>query len=104
MSKPDFATLEAFPGNPDYRMVNGSWMNREEFDTCGWHVSGEYVDDTGKTHRYWQAELAGLQRYGRLIAERKADRRMARLEREAEEDEFTEYSNAVSDAKPGGRP
>ena len=101
MTRPDFATLEALPGNPDYRMVHGSWMNREEYDMCGWHVSGEYVEN-GKTQRYWRAELAGMQRYGALLRQRKAERREAWQEREAEEDEFTAYVNAIDDAKPSG--
>lgn len=99
--KPDFATLEALPGNPEYRHVAGSWMNREEYEMCGWHVVGEYVE-AGKPQRYWKAELGGLQRYGRLVHQRNEDRKVARQGREAEEDEFTAYVNALDDAKPGG--
>ena len=99
MSKPDFLTLEALPGRPEYRIVNGSWMDREEFEMCGWHVIGEYPGSSGPV-RYWKAELDGLRRYGRLVHQRSLDRKTAWQEREAAEDEFTAYVNALDDAKP----
>jgi hypothetical protein len=101
LSKPDFLTLEALAGNPQYRLVNGSWMDREEYEMCGWHVVGEYTE-AGKPQRYWKAELDGLQRYGRLVHQRNQQRKAAWQDRDAVEDEFTAYVNALEDAKPGG--
>ena len=43
----------------------------------------------GRPQRYWKAELA-----------RRSERREAWKEREAQEDEFTAYINALDDAKP----
>ena len=99
IAKPPFDTLEPLPGHPEYRLVAGSWMGRDEYEICGWHVVGEYTEN-GKPQRYWKAELAGLQRYGQIREARRSERREAWKEREAQEDEFTAYINALDDAKP----
>ena len=100
MSKPDFLTLEALPNRPEFRKVAGTWMDREQFDVEGWHVVGQHPSEHGEVILDWKAELDGLQRYGRLIRQRSEDRKRSWQERNAADDEFTAYINALDDAKP----
>lgn len=103
MNKPDFATLTPLLGHPELRQVAGAWIDREEYDVCGWHVDREYRTDDGKPARYWKATLDGLLRYGALVTTRKAQSKAAAITRGERDDEFTRYVEALDDAKPGGR-
>ncbi len=100
MSKPDFLTLEALTGHPEYRLVAGTWMDREQYDAEGWHVVGQHPSEHGEVILDWKAELGGLQRYGRLIHQRDVDRKRAWQTRNEADDEFAAYIEALEDAKP----
>lgn len=81
-------------------MVNGCWMNREQYDMEGWHVVGNYQRDDGKPAIYWKAELGGLQRYGALIHARDEARKRERQTRREADDEASDYYASLADAKP----
>ena len=69
MNQPQFETLPD-AGN-GYRLVDGRPMTREEYITCGYHVTAEYTTDDGRKISYWSATLPGLQRYSQLKAQRR---------------------------------
>jgi hypothetical protein len=97
MHRPDFTTLEALPGHPEMRQVDGTWMGREQYETEGWHVVREQTTEEGKPYLYWAATLDGLQRYGRLLAERTDRRRAAYRTRLEEEAEFRAYVDSLEE-------
>ena len=94
MTRPDFLTLEAMPGRPDVRLVNGSWMDREEYDMCGWFVAGEYPGSNGPV-RYWMATLEGLHRYGALVHQRNEEHKAARWARREEDDAWSSHVSSL---------
>lgn len=100
MTRPDFNTLPMLPGHPHLRLVAGSWIDREEYDVCQWHVVRTYETDDGGTGAYWKATLDGLRRYGALKAQRKAERREQWADREAEDEAYRQYIDSLHDAKP----
>jgi hypothetical protein len=100
MTRPDFNTLEAMVGRPDIRLVNGAWMDREEYETCGWHVVGQHPDPNGVIVFDWKAELAGLQKWGRLQGQRREDRKRSWSERNEADEESDEYYRNLGGRKP----
>lgn len=99
MSRPDFQTLEAVPARPDLRIVDGRFMDREEYDTCGWFITDSHKADNGKTVTIWKAELAGLQRYGEIIHARREAAKAARRARNEYQEEADAYYSSLADSK-----
>jgi hypothetical protein len=98
--KPDFATLPALPGFPEYRQVDGTWMGREQYDAEGWHVHRDFTRPDGTTGWYWKADLDAIYRYSELRLQRRDDRRRQWQERDEADDEYRRYIDALEDAKP----
>lgn len=96
MTRPDFQSLEAMPGRPDIRLVNGAWMDREQYELEGWFQT----TIPGDKQPYWVARLDGLRRYGHLLRERTQQRRLSWQARNAEDESFRQYVDALDDAKP----
>ena len=101
-TRPDFLTLEAMSGHPELRLVDGAWMEREQYDAEGWMVVGEYPNVHGELVSYWKASLDGLRRYGQLQEQRKQERIAAWRTRNERDDEFKEYVDGLEDQRPGG--
>ena len=101
---PAWDSLPQMPGHPELRQVDGTWMDRAQFDAEGWRVVREYTRDDGTTGHYWKASLEGIQRYAAVRRERKEARIASAQARDEHDAEFTAYINALDDAKPGGRP
>jgi hypothetical protein len=89
MTPPDFQTLPRMEGSQTYRQVAGTFMDFEQYTAEGW-----YRDSRG----YWVARLEGLQRYGRLIAQRREQRIAAAIHRREEDDSWSnEMANLIEE-------
>lgn len=103
LTKPDFYTLEELPSHPERRLVDGTWMDQEQYDVEGWHVVGEYDREDGTKTLYWKATLDGLQRYSQIKAKRRQDRHETWKARQEADDQWSsEIQQMIDDQKPGG--
>ena len=97
MNRPDFRTLPELPGHPSFRWVGSCYMEQEQYDTELWHIVKSYERDDGSTGHYWSARLSGLQRYSRLVAERRERRITASRTRREADDEWSSHVASLLD-------
>src|SRR5687767_12818128 len=88
---PNFQTLTAHPSMATHRLVDGVWMDYEQYQTEQWEVVRTYTRDDGSTGAYWQATLDGLRRYGQLRRSREEAKRAERRYRREADDEWSEH-------------
>lgn len=100
MARPDFQTLTPMQGRPDLRLVNGTFMDREQYDTESWRIVKTYERDDGSRGAYWSAPLDGLQRWGRLCHERREASKRAWRERQEADDEWSNHVATLIEEKP----
>jgi hypothetical protein len=82
-----------------FYQVGSQWVTEQEFEDEGWHPV--YVK--GIPQPYWVVDLTKIREVDRRYSSEKQTRIRNARDRRAEEEAYTEYVNALDDAKPGGR-
>lgn len=99
----DFDKLPRVGDDPKLRLVDGTAMTREQYETEGWHIVSTYVlhreGRPDQTMPVWRATLEGLQRYAALRAQRRHEKRVARQARDEEDESFRRYIDSLGETK-----
>lgn len=95
MTHPAFDSLTPMPEDKSRRYVNGSWMEREEYDVCDWQLLKTYTTDSGNKGSYWAAPLAGLLRYSELRRQRRAEKKQAWQARQEADDSWSSHVESL---------
>jgi hypothetical protein len=79
-----------------FYQVGSQWVTEQEFVDEGWHP----VHIPGFERHYWKVDLSKIREVDRRYAEEKRQRIENARDRRAEEEAYTEYVNALDDARP----
>lgn len=82
--------FDRLPQNEGMVYIHGLWMTQEEYDQVGWLAVLQYTTDTGTKAIAWVAPLEGLQRWSRIVHERREADIKAAMTRRARDEEWSE--------------
>lgn len=110
MSVP-FERLREVPEIPGFRQVGIHIMDREQYETEEWRITGTWrvehphrlgCEQRSRNAAYWEPSLSGLRRYAEMVQRRREERRLAYRTRQEKDEEWTRHVESLIEERDGG--